>query len=98
MEEVPGSEFEIDVDLVFIAAGFLGTENYVAKAFDVTLDARTNVQTEKDSYDTNQKNVFVAGDMHRGQSLVVWAIREGRDVAAAVDTHLMGYSNLPGAK
>lgn len=94
MEEVAGSEYEIDVDLVFIAAGFLGTENYVAKAFGVELNARTNVQTEEGSYKTSADNVFVTGDMHRGQSLVVWAIREGREVAKAVDEHLMGYSNL----
>lgn len=94
MEEVAGSEYEIDVDLVLIAAGFLGTENYVAKAFDLELNARTNVATQEGSYETNVKNVFVAGDMHRGQSLVVWAIREGRDVAKVVDEHLMGYSNL----
>ena len=94
MVEVPGSEYELDVDLVLIAAGFLGTQDYVAKAFDVKLNERTNVQTEAGKYATTQENVFVAGDMHRGQSLVVWAIREGREVAKAVDVHLMGYSNL----
>lgn len=94
MEEVPGSEYEIDVDLVFIAAGFLGTENYVAKAFGVELDGRTNVTTRPGEYQSSADNIFVAGDMHRGQSLVVWAIREGREVARAVDLHLMGYSNL----
>lgn len=94
MEEVPGSEYDIDVDLVFIAAGFLGTENYVAKAFGVELDGRTNVVTKPDEYQSSAENIFVAGDMHRGQSLVVWAIREGREVARAVDIHLMGYSNL----
>ncbi len=94
MDEVAGSESIIDVDLVFIAAGFLGTENYVAKAFGVDLNARTNVQTAEGKYQTSAANVFVTGDMHRGQSLVVWAIREGREVARAVDEHLMGYSNL----
>lgn len=94
MEEVPGSEYEIDVDLVFIAAGFLGTENYVAKAFGVELDGRTNVTTKPGEYQASADNIFVTGDMHRGQSLVVWAIREGREVARAVDLHLMGYSNL----
>ena len=84
----------MDVDLVLIAAGFLGTQSYVAKAFGVELDERTNVATEKGTYKTSEKNVFVAGDMRRGQSLVVWAIREGREVAKEVDTHLMGYSNL----
>lgn len=94
LEEVLGSEYEIEVDLVFIAAGFLGAENYVAKAFGVELNARTNVQTEEGKYQTSVENVFVTGDMHRGQSLVVWAIREGREAAKAVDVHLMGYTNL----
>jgi len=94
MVEVAGSDKEIEVDLVLIAAGFLGTQSYVAKAFGVELDGRTNVKTEAGEYKTNVDKVFVAGDMHRGQSLVVWAIREGREVAKAVDTGLMGYSNL----
>lgn len=94
MEEVPGSEYEIDVDVVYIAAGFLGAEEYVAKAFGVDLNECTNVYTVAGKYETSKDNVFVAGDMHRGQSLVVWAIREGREVAKVVDTHLMGYSNL----
>lgn len=94
MEEVPGSEYEVNADFVFIAAGFLGTEEYVAKAFGVELNARTNVATEEGKYQTSQEKIFVTGDMHRGQSLVVWAIREGREVAMAVDESLMGYSNL----
>jgi glutamate synthase (NADPH/NADH) small chain len=94
MVEVAGSEKEIDVDFVFIAAGFLGTENYVAKAFGIELNERTNVKTEEGKYLTSEPNIFVTGDMHRGQSLVVWAIREGREAARAVDEHLMGYSNL----
>ncbi len=94
MEEVLGSEQEIEVDLVLIAAGFLGTQEYVAKAFGVDLNERTNVYTVAGKYETSQENIFVAGDMHRGQSLVVWAIREGREVAKVVDAHLMGYSNL----
>lgn len=94
MEEVAGSEYEIEVDYVFIAAGFLGAENYVAKAFGVQLDDRSNVRTLNGTYQTTTENVFVAGDMRRGQSLVVWAIREGREAAKAVDEHLMGYSNL----
>jgi len=95
MEEIPGSEYIEDVDLVLIAAGFLGAENYVAEAFGVELDGRSNVKTEAGKYQTNVDKVFTAGDMHRGQSLVVWAIREGREVARAVDEYLMGYSNLP---
>lgn len=94
MAEVSGSEYEVDVDLVLIAAGFLGTQSYVAQAFGVELNERTNVATEYGTYKTMEDNVFVAGDMRRGQSLVVWAIREGREVAKEVDTHLMGYSNL----
>ena len=94
MVPVEGSEKKIPADLVLIAAGFLGTESYVSKAFGVELDARTNVATAEGSYATNVKNVYVAGDNRRGQSLVVWAIREGREVAREVDESLMGYSYL----
>ncbi len=94
MTEVPGSEMKLDADLVLIAAGFLGTEKYVADAFGVALNQRTNVETLKETYETSVKHVFTAGDMHRGQSLVVWAIREGREAARAVDESLMGYTNL----
>ena len=94
MVEVAGSEEKMDADLVLIAAGFLGTEKYVADAFGVELDGRTNVATAPQTYATSVKNVFAAGDVHRGQSLVVWAIREGREVAREVDESLMGYSNL----
>ena len=94
MVPVEGSEYTVDADLVLIAAGFLGTEKYVADAFGVELNARTNVSTAEGAYATSVKNVFAAGDVHRGQSLVVWAIREGREVAHAVDESLMGYSYL----
>lgn len=94
MVPVKDSEFEIEADLVLIAAGFLGTQSYVANAFGVKLNARTNVETAPNAYETNVPKVFVAGDMHRGQSLVVWAIREGREAAKAVDEKLMGYSNM----
>ncbi|MCI5595195.1 MAG: glutamate synthase, partial [Lachnospiraceae bacterium] len=67
---------------------------YVADAFGVERNARTNVATEAGSYKTNVDKVFVAGDMHRGQSLVVWAIKEGRDAAREVDLAMMGYTNL----
>ena len=93
MVPVAGSEETIDVDLVLIAAGFLGSQSYVTKAFGVEVSERTNVKTEPGKYQTSVKKVFTAGDMHRGQSLVVWAIREGREVARAVDESLMGYSN-----
>ena len=94
MKEIEGSEYCADVDLVLIAAGFLGAESYVTKAFGVNVNARTNVDTAEGSHKTNVDNIFVAGDMRRGQSLVVWAIREGRDVAKEVDESLMGYTNL----
>ena len=94
MVPVEGSEKEIPADLVLIAAGFLGSEAYVTEAFGVKVNQRTNVETKPDSFATNVENVFTAGDMHRGQSLVVWAIREGRDAAREVDKQLMGYTNL----
>jgi glutamate synthase (NADPH/NADH) small chain len=94
MAEVEGSEYIIDVDVVLIAAGFLGSQEYVTKAFGVDVNERTNVATESGKYKTNVENVFTCGDMHRGQSLVVWAIREGREVAREVDLDLMGYTNL----
>ncbi len=94
-KEVAGSEEVLNADIVLIAAGFLGTQKYVADAFKVELNQRTNVKTQDPHhYATNVENVFVTGDMHRGQSLVVWAIREGREAAEAVDESLMGYSNL----
>lgn len=94
MSEIEGSEYEVPCDIVLIAAGFLGSQEYVSKAFGVELNERSNVKTAEGNYATNVPKVFTAGDMHRGQSLVVWAIREGREVARAVDTALMGYSNL----
>lgn len=94
MEPVAGSEKEVPADIVLIAAGFLGAQNYVADAFGVKLNGRSNVETENGKYKTNVDKVFAAGDMRRGQSLVVWAIREGREVAKEVDISLMGYSNL----
>lgn len=92
--EAAGSEKTLPADVVLIAAGFLGCQKYVADAFKVELNERTNVKTATGGYETSVKNVFAAGDMHRGQSLVVWAIREGREAARAVDESLMGYSNL----
>ena len=94
MAEVAGSEKKMDCDMVLIAAGFLGTEDYVAKAFGVKLNERTNVATAAGTYKTNVENVYAAGDTRRGQSLVVWAIREGREVAREVEESLMGYSLL----
>ncbi len=94
MKEVPGSEYSVEVDLVLIAAGFLGTQDYIAKDFGVKLNGRTNIDTAENHHDTNVPNVFAAGDARRGQSLVVWAIREGRDAAREVDESLIGYTNL----
>ena len=94
MTEIAGSEFEMPADVVLIAAGFLGAQDYVAKAFGVKLNARTNVETAPGEFKTSVDKVFTAGDMHRGQSLVVWGINEGRHVAKEVDQFLMGYTNL----
>lgn len=94
MKEVPGSEQVLDAEIVLIAAGFMGSQKYVTDAFKVELTERTNVKTEAGAYKTSVDNVFATGDMHRGQSLVVWAIREGREAAREVDESLMGYTNL----
>ncbi len=94
MSEVPGSEQTLPAEIVLIAAGFLGSQKYVTDAFHVDINERSNVKTGAGTYETSVKNVFTAGDMHRGQSLVVWAIREGREAARAVDESLMGYTNL----
>ncbi|MBE5969464.1 MAG: glutamate synthase subunit beta [Lachnospiraceae bacterium] len=94
MVNVPGSEKEIKCDLCLIAAGFLGCEGYVANGFGVECNERTNIKTEEGHFETSKKNVFATGDARRGQSLVVWAIAEGRAVAKEVDESLMGYSNL----
>ncbi len=94
MVPVAGTEEELPVDLVLIAAGFLGTEGYILDTMGVEYDGRTNVKTAEGSYETNIKGVFAAGDTRRGQSLVVWAIAEGRNAAREVDESLMGYTNL----
>lgn len=94
MKQVAGSEKELRADLVLIAAGFLGAEDYLIDSFSVEKSPRGNVKTEEGHYLTDKATVFTAGDMHRGQSLVVWAIAEGRAVAKEVDESLMGYTNL----
>ncbi len=94
MAQVPGSEDELPCQLLLIAAGFLGPEDYAADAFGVDRDGRSNVATVPDVYSTGVEKVFAAGDMCRGQSLVVWAIAEGRAAAREVDRYLMGYSGL----
>ena len=94
MVPVEGTEAELPCELVLIAAGFLGSQKYVTDAFGVELTERTNVKTAEDGFETSVPGVFTAGDMHTGQSLVVKAIRQGRDCARAVDYYLMGYTNL----
>ena len=94
MVPVKGTEEVIEAQLVLIAAGFLGSQKYVTEAFRVSVNERSNVATKPGEYETSIPGIFTAGDMHRGQSLVVWAIREGRKAAEAVDASLMGYSNL----
>lgn len=94
MVPVAGSEKVVDASLVLIAAGFTGSQKYVTDAFGVSVDARTNVATKEETYETNVPGVFAAGDVRRGQSLVVWAIQEGKQAAKAVDYSLMGYTNL----
>jgi glutamate synthase (NADPH) small chain len=98
MVEVANSEFTIKADLVLLAMGFVSPVQAVLEAFGVEKDARGNAKANTDgvgSYKTNVDKVFAAGDMRRGQSLVVWAIREGRQAAHAVDEFLMGSSTLP---
>ncbi len=96
MKEIPDSEFEIKADLVLLAMGFVNpVHEGVVTEMGVALDARGNVQANTDEYKTSKDKVFVAGDMRRGQSLVVWAIREGRQCARSIDEFLMGASELP---
>jgi glutamate synthase (NADPH/NADH) small chain len=98
MVEVPGSEFEVPADLVLLAMGFVAPVASVLDSFGVAKDARGNAHASTEgagSYRTNVDKVFAAGDMRRGQSLIVWAIREGRQCARAVDEFLMGSSSLP---
>ncbi|GMQ93416.1 MAG: glutamate synthase subunit beta [Acidimicrobiia bacterium] len=96
MSEVPGTEFELKTDLVLLAMGFVSpVHEGLLDQLGVDLDQRGNVAADTDTYDTSVPGVFAAGDMRRGQSLVVWAIREGRQCARAVDRYLMGHSELP---
>jgi glutamate synthase (NADPH/NADH) small chain len=98
MVEVAGSEQIIPADLVLLAMGFVSPVGSVLDAFGIDKDARGNARATTEgaaSYRTNVDKVFAAGDMRRGQSLVVWAIREGRQAARAVDEALMGQSTLP---
>ena len=94
-EPVAGTEKEIPADFAFLALGFTGPEkNALIDQLDVALDARGNIARDE-NYATNIDGVFVAGDCGRGQSLIVWAIAEGRSAASAVDTYLTGDTQLP---
>ena len=96
MTEIAGSEFSLKADLVLLAMGFVHpVHEGMLKELDMALDGRGNVLANTDDYKTSIDNVFAAGDMRRGQSLVVWAIREGRQAARSVDEFLMGSTELP---
>jgi len=95
MEEIAGSEEVVGADLVLLAMGFLGPEQYVSELLGIELDPRSNYKAEHGKFATSIPGVFAAGDCRRGQSLVVWAINEGRGAARAIDTYLSGHSNLP---
>jgi len=93
---VPGSEFELKADLVLLAMGFVNpVHEGMVESLSVGLDARKNVAANTNDYRTSVAKVYAAGDMRRGQSLVVWAIREGRQAAHAIDKDLMGTTTLP---
>jgi glutamate synthase (NADPH) small chain len=95
-QPIPGTEFDIKAELVLLAMGFVHpVHEGLLKSLGLKLDRRGNVGASTDDYRTSLDKVFAAGDMRRGQSLVVWAIREGRQAAQAVDTYLMGSSLLP---
>lgn len=97
MREVPGSKTVHKADLVLLAVGFLGPEHYLFDGFEETpaLDERGNIKASHGRFATSLPNVFAAGDCRRGQSIVVWAINEGRGAARAIDAHLMGTTDLP---
>ena len=96
MQEIEGSSFELKADLVLLAMGFVGTRKAgLVEQSAVELDARGNVKANVQDYRTSDSRIFACGDARRGQSLVVWAIREGRPCARSVDNHLMGSTKLP---
>ena len=96
MVEIPGSEFQLKADLVLLAMGFVGPKrDGLLEQSGISLDARGNVAANVEDYQTSLAKVFSCGDMRRGQSLVVWAIREGRQCARGVDEYLMRSSELP---
>lgn len=95
LKELPGTEKEWKTELVLLALGFTGSETTVAEQLGIEMDNRTNIKASADNYKTNVPGIFVAGDQRRGQSLIVWAISEGRQAAHHVDSYLMGSSELP---
>ncbi|WP_299520123.1 glutamate synthase subunit beta [Winogradskyella sp.] len=95
LKEIEGTEKEWECDLALLALGFTGSEKTLAEQFGLEMDFRTNIQASTKDYATNVPGVFAAGDMRRGQSLIVWAISEGRQAAHHVDAYLMGESHLP---
>ena len=96
MQHVEGSDFALKADLVLLAMGFVSPVNEgLLTELGVSLDGRGNVAADTKAYRASIDNVFACGDMRRGQSLVVWAIREGRQAAHAADRHLMGRTELP---
>ena len=94
LREIPNSEKQWKCDLALLALGFTGAEKTLAEQFGLEMDFRNNIQASTSSYKTNVDGVFAAGDMRRGQSLIVWAISEGRQAAYHVDKYIMGSSNL----
>ncbi|CAG0925537.1 unnamed protein product [Notodromas monacha] len=96
MMEVPDSESFIKADMVLLAMGFLGPESHIITDMGMEKDARSNIKTPAGKYRTSVDKVFAAGDCRRGQSLVVWAITEGRQAAREADEYLMGITSLPG--
>jgi glutamate synthase (NADPH/NADH) small chain len=94
-KEVPGTEQTRPAQLVLLAMGFLGPEQIILKDLELETDARSNIKAEHEKYRTNIENIFAAGDCRRGQSLVVWAINEGRGAARECDRFLMGQTDLP---
>ena len=93
--EIPGTEKEWPCELALLALGFTGSEKTIAEELGVGLTQRGNLEASEDDYATGVPGVFAAGDQRRGQSLIVWAISEGREAAYHIDTYLMGSSSLP---
>jgi len=96
LKEIEGTEKMYDADMVLLAMGFLGPEQYSHEQLKVTVDARSNISTATNAYATSVPKVYAAGDCRRGQSLVVWAIHEGRQAARQIDFDLMGKTSLAG--